>query len=571
MTQPSVRLKRQAVLLLTVLALALPATPAVADDVPATASATASPSAAASATPAADATPSAPPEESSSASVGTARSSVTGPSAEDPETDVDAEVDPLDGADLSGTGVWRRNAVGWWFRLSDGTYPASTWATINGATYYFGSNGYMATGWIEQDGDWYYLTPSGARAQGWVALRGSWYHLSADHGRMTTGWLQEGDAWYYLTSSGAMATGWLQEDGAWYYLSASGRRAQGWISVQGAWFHLSAEDGRMSTGWLELAGTRYFLRPSGAMATGWLKDGATWYYLRSSGDMATGWVKDAGSWYYLDADGAMVTGERVINGKNERFSDAGVWHGYTAPAGYLQPTDRITALGWTTNDVTPGMNGIKVRIVQQRLGIWNSSTFASANGTFQTAVRNFQARAGLPQTGIVDKATWDAMGTGYSWWVDQYQATPISLSATRSERIEAMIGYASNQIGSSYTWGGAGSYSLGFDCSGLVLQSLYAAGMDPQPIDVIKHQWPDYRTSQELYAYPGFTHVPFSERQRGDLVFYTTNGVVTHVSLYLGNNQVIHTDWMGRPARIDHVTTGYTWSTIAPTVVRPFP
>ena len=46
------------------------------------------------------------------------------------------------------------------------------------------------------------------------------------------------------------------------------------------------------------------------------------------------------------------------------------------------------------------------------------------------------------------------MDTGYPWTVDQYQATPLPLTATRSERIEAMIGYAWNQTGSSYTWGG---------------------------------------------------------------------------------------------------------------------
>ncbi len=35
----------------------------------------------------------------------------------------------------------------------------------------------------------------------------------------------------------------------------------------------------------------------------------------------------------------------------------------------------------------------------------------------------------------------------------------------------------------------------GIHCSGLVPQSLYAAGMDPQPISVDKHVRPLYRTS----------------------------------------------------------------------------
>ena len=489
--------RRRAAALLAVLALALPTTAAAADET--------APAPSTSATATADAEASAPAAtepDSTSPAPALAAAPPGGVSAPD----------PLDVEDLSGDGAWQHDSRGWWYRLTDGTYPVSAWARINGNVYRFDSVGYMRTGWLQQDGSWYYLQPStGARAHGWTAVAGTWYYLTADHGRMTTGWLQDGTSWYYLQPTGAMATGWLQQDGSWYYLQPS------------------------------------------------------------TGARAHGWVKDGTSWYYLDSSGVMVSGQQIINGKTERFSASGVWYGYSAPEGYLQPTDRITSPGWSTNDLTWGMNGVKVRIVQQRLGIWSSGTLASVNGTFQAAVRNFQARAGLPRTGVVDRTTWDAMGTGYSWWVDQYQATPVSLSATRSERIEAMIGYAWNQIGSSYTWGGAGSYSLGFDCSGLVLQSLYAAGMDPQPIDVIKHAWPAYRTSQELYAYSGFQHVPFNQRQRGDLIFYTTHGVVTHVGIYIGDDRVIHTDWMGNPARVDHVTAGYSWATIAPTVVRPFP
>ena len=171
----------------------------------------------------------------------------------------------------------------------------------------------------------------------------------------------------------------------------------------------------------------------------------------------------------------MATGTLTIGGSTYHFTSTGVWIGYQAPAGYLQPVSQTTSLGWATNDLTWGMNGVKVRIVQQRLGLWYSTKLASVDASFQNAVRNFQRRVGLPQTGVVDQSTWNALDTGYSWWVDQYQATPVSLSATRSERIEAMIGYARDQLGSSYTWGGAGPYNLGFDCSGLSLQSLYRA------------------------------------------------------------------------------------------------
>ena len=79
------------------------------------------------------------------------------------------------------------------------------------------------------------------------------------------------------------------------------------------------------------------------------------------------------------------------------------------------------------------------------------------------------------------------------------------------------------------------------------------------------------RTSQELYAYPRFQHVPLAQRQRGDLIFYTTSGTVTHVAIYLGDDMIVHTDWMGRPARMQHITAGYGWDRMTPDVVRPLP
>ncbi len=442
----------------------------------------------------------------------TAQPSAT-PDAEDPGTGgspAPGGTTPL--PDLTGRGSWVLTGGRWQWRATDGTLVRSGCGVVSGRVYCFDDSAFMRTGWWSAPDGWQRFAPTGERLSGWTSDAGQWYYLDPATGVMRTGTVVAGGQTYLLSSSGAMVTGWVKDSDGWrYYVPGSGARKQGWAKISGEWYYLTP-------------GT-----------------------------------------------GLMVTGRQVINGKTEWFYPSGVWWGYWAPSGLLQPVSQITSLGWQTNDLTWGMNGVKVRIVQQRLGIWSSGTLASVDGTFQSAVRNFQRRAGLPVTGVVNQQTWDAMGTGYSWWVDQYQATPIGLSATRSERIEAMIGYAWNQLGSSYTWGGAGPYNLGFDCSGLVLQSLYAGGLDPQPITVIKHGWSDYRTSQELYRHPRLQHVPLSQRQRGDIIFYQSGGVITHVAIYLGNNQVIHTDWMGRPARVQDITVSYGWGGIVGEVVRPFP
>ena len=453
------------------------------------------------------ATPSLPPTGAPEA----ADPSASGQERGAPAWSVATEASTMTAPDETGRGAWVRDSIGWWWRRADGTYPASQWVAIGGSRYYFNANGYMATGWVRDGNDWFYLASSGTLLGGWVNDGGSWYYLDPTSGVMHTGMTGVDGTWYYLDSSGAMRTGWVS-----------------------------------------------------------LADG--WHFFASSGAQMGGWLHDGGQWYYLDPNtGVMRTQPLEVGGRRYEFDASGAWRGYEAPAGYLQPTDHITGLGDATNTLTWGMNGTKVRIAQVRLGLWHSNKLASVDAPFVAAVKNFQQRAGLPVTGVVDKATWDAMDTGYPWTVDQYQATPLPLTATRNERVEAMIGYAWNQTGSSYTWGGAGPYDQGFDCSGLVLQSLYAAGLDPQPINVIKHAWPSYRTSQELYAYPHFQHVPLAQRQRGDLIFYTTSGTVTHVAIYLGDDLIVHTDWMGRPARMQHITAGYGWDRMTSDVVRPLP
>ena len=89
------------------------------------------------------------------------------------------------------TGQWIQNAVGWWFRFEDGSYPVNEWRklTYNGKTdwYRFNSDGYMATGWFTSvDGNIYYLNPisnglQGAMLTGWQFIDGYWYYFNPVH------------------------------------------------------------------------------------------------------------------------------------------------------------------------------------------------------------------------------------------------------------------------------------------------------------------------------------------------------------------------------------------------------
>lgn len=242
----------------------------------------------------------------------------------------------------------------------------------------------------------------------------------------------------------------------------------------------------------------------------------------------------------------------------------------TAPPRYLQPTTTITpAEGCVV--LTPGMNGVKVRMVQRKLGM--GARWETMDAATIARVERFQRRRGLHRRdGVVDRRTWRAMGFAQGFCLDRWQARPaLPRQATRRQRISTMLDFANSYRGSEYVWGGAGRPRQGVDCSGLVLQALYRAGLDPQPITVDKHVLPRYRTSASLYAHRRLRHVPLEQRRRGDLIFYTkdSTGDINHVALYLGNDRMVQAK--GERVHATQVRQHYPGQTIAPTVVRPFP
>lgn len=63
----------------------------------------------------------------------------------------------------------------WQYRHNDGSYTTSGWEYINGAWYYFDSQGWMMTGWIKVNDEWYYLETSGAMRTAQLSQNGSIY------------------------------------------------------------------------------------------------------------------------------------------------------------------------------------------------------------------------------------------------------------------------------------------------------------------------------------------------------------------------------------------------------------
>ena len=84
----------------------------------------------------------------------------------------------------SGAGKWVDNGGGTWkYQKADGTYCVSEWLTVNGNTYFFGSDALMCTGWKQfTNSDWYYFNPANGAmvCSKWVTQNGKSYYLQAN-------------------------------------------------------------------------------------------------------------------------------------------------------------------------------------------------------------------------------------------------------------------------------------------------------------------------------------------------------------------------------------------------------
>lgn len=129
----------------------------------------------------------------------------------------------------------------------------------------------------------------------------------------------------------------------------------------------------------------------------------------------------------------------------------------------------------------------------------------------------------------------------------EYYTSPVLVDrfSTREDHIEALITTAFKYLGDPCVRRMAGAPGEGIDCSGLVMQACYGAGVDLWPSNPHRHRWGSARyewESREISRMTTLRTIPVEERERGDLLFYASDaGTIFHSGIYLGNDQIIQT------------------------------
>jgi len=101
-----------------------------------------------------------------------------------------------------------------------------------------------------------------------------------------------------------------------------------------------------------------------------------------------------------------------------------------------------------------------------------------------------------------------------------------------SSAAEIAVKAAESRVGDPYVWGASGPNA--FDCSGLVMWAYEQAGI----------QLPHFSGAQ----YADTVHIPMSDLQPGDLVFFSNPD--EHVAMYVGNGDVVQAPYTGADVQI---------------------
>ncbi len=134
-------------------------------------------------------------------------------------------------------------------------------------------------------------------------------------------------------------------------------------------------------------------------------------------------------------------------------------------------------------------------------------------------------RATYSSSSVSNSSSSNSSGYNNASSSNSSSSSSSSNSSGNSSLRSSIVNYATRFLGNPYVWGGT-SLTNGADCSGFT-QSVFRDNGVSIP-----------RDSRSQAA--GGSTISINNIQAGDLIFYSRNGVINHVAIYMGNGKVIH-------------------------------
>ncbi len=187
--------------------------------------------------------------------------------------------------------------------------------------------------------------------------------------------------------------------------------------------------------------------------------------------------------------------------------------------------------GWNATNVNPSKNATSFSPISQ-------GALDFANQYLKTYYNGYGAKsiyaAGTGNNPSGKGYAYNDDGSINSKWatdigsiMKNFYQTAKNTNASVKSGSNTIVRAAQKYIGTPYVWGGESMSEGGMDCSGFVYSALKDAGYNVG------------RTTAQGYRSYG-TSVSKSNMQPGDLVFFGSNGNATHIGIYIGNGQMIH-------------------------------
>lgn len=118
---------------------------------------------------------------------------------------------------------------------------------------------------------------------------------------------------------------------------------------------------------------------------------------------------------------------------------------------------------------------------------------------------------------------------------------PVTSAGEFHKSANLAAAVALQQIGVPYRYGGSTPH--GFDCSGLIYYSYSKAGKNVP------------RTTGSMWS--GIQPVAKSRLQVGDVLFFRIEGKMSHVGMYIGDDQFVHAPASGRTVSVDSLRSDF--------------